>query len=197
MADVLDRNFTIGVHNRYLKIFKPSLNEGNRERVLKRIELVNDRKIKNVIDNRQFQYALLLRKFDAEYISRKPSNYLNGRPLFHTTTECAVPCYIVFGLHYGSPYVPRLNEIFGRLSQAGILQKWFDSDDYTLFQSRNKRLFPAGNKEKRPLKTDNVKEIFIVWSIGLLVGAIVFIAEIIMYYIPKISRKSLLATQNE
>ncbi|CAH2084506.1 unnamed protein product [Euphydryas editha] len=187
LSDVLQRNLTIGVHNRHLKIFKQSLSNENVESVLKKIELVNDRKIKKVIDNRQFQYALLLRRVDSEYISRKPSNYQNGRPIFHTTAECAIPCFVVFGLRYGSPYLPRLDEIFSHLNQGGILQYWLNSDDYTLFKSRNNRLFPVDNKERKALRTENLKEVFIVWSIGILIGAIIFITEIFIFYITKVS----------
>ncbi|XP_047531269.1 uncharacterized protein LOC125066972 [Vanessa atalanta] len=186
IPEIFQTNLTIGVHTRHLKLFKRSLSDEYSEELLKKIEVMNDKKIKKIIENREFQYALLLRKSDAEYISRKPSNVADGRPLYHTMLDCPVPCSIVFGLRYGSPYLQRLDYIFNHLNQGGILQYWMKSDEYTLFQTRNKILFADDSKDKKPLNTNNLKEVFIVWSIGILISTFIFLVETLVYHINKI-----------
>ncbi|XP_026496413.2 uncharacterized protein LOC113400930 [Vanessa tameamea] len=186
IPEIFQTNLTIGVHTRHLKLFKRSLSDEYSEELLKKIEVMNDKKIKKIIENREFKYAMLLRKSDAEYISRKPSNVVDGRPLYHTMLDCPVPCSIVFGLRYGSPYLQRLNYIFNHLNQGGILQYWMKSDEYTLFQTRNKILLADDSKDKKPLNTNNLKEVFIVWSIGILISTFIFLAETLVYHINKI-----------
>ncbi|VVD00565.1 unnamed protein product, partial [Leptidea sinapis] len=92
LSELFQSNLTFGIHNRHRIIFNNSLPDEYYEMISDRIEIVNDQKIKQIIDERQFQYALLLRKTDALFISRKPSNMLSGRPIFHTVEEC--PCIV-------------------------------------------------------------------------------------------------------
>lgn len=152
---------------------------------MSRTIVFNDQKIKEVIEGRQYNYAVLLRKSDAQYISRKPSNMKNGRPLYHTVGDCPVPCSVVYGLRYGSPYLPRLNYLLNHLNQAGILRYWTESDEYTLFQTHNKATYVENNKEKKPLNMKNVREVIIVWSFGLFVSTVVFIIELMLNFLNK------------
>lgn len=180
LEELLETNLTFGVHNRHLRIYKRSINGELIEQIMRRTEVMNDNKIKEVLEKRQYQYALLLRKTDAQYISRKPVNMKDGRPLYHTVGDCPVPCSIVYGLRYGSPYLPKLNYLLNHLNQAGILHHWTQSDEYTLFQKHNKVTYIENDKEKKPLNIRNVKEVLIVWSFGLLLSTVVFIIELLL-----------------
>ncbi|CAH2047464.1 unnamed protein product, partial [Iphiclides podalirius] len=121
LADLLETNLTFAVHNRHMRIYNRSLGPDGYKAISERTEVFNDMRIKQAIEQRQFQYAVLLRKSDAQFISGKPANMEEGRPLFHTVEECPVPCSIVYGLKYGSPLLPKLNKILHHLNQAGVL----------------------------------------------------------------------------
>lgn len=182
LADLLESNLTFAVHNRHIRIYNRSLGSDTFKAISRRTEVFNDIKIKQAIVQRQFQYAILLRKSDAHYISRKPSNTMNGRPLYHTVQECPVPCSIVYALRYGSPYLPKLNNILHHLNQGGILQQWTKSDDYRLRQTTAKALY-ANDKERKPLSTETVKEVFVVLIIGVLISILVFAIELSFHHV--------------
>ncbi|XP_045769695.1 uncharacterized protein LOC123870429 [Maniola jurtina] len=180
ISELLKANLTFGVHNRHMQIFRKSLSGEYYNEFLKRTVTFNDKNIKDAIENRKFKYAILLRKSDAEYISRKPSNMENGRPIFHTVTECPVPCSTVYGLRYGSPYLPRLDNILGYLNQGGILEYWTKSDEFTLYRTHSKVLYTENSRGEISLNVKNLKEVFIVWIFGLCVSTAVFVIEILI-----------------
>ncbi|KPI95857.1 hypothetical protein RR46_11570 [Papilio xuthus] len=182
LSELLQTNLTFAVHNRHLHIYNRSLGGEYYNVIRKRTQIFGDSQIKQAIVKRQFQYAILLRKTDAQFISRQQSNMINGRPLFHTVEECPVPCSIVYGLRYGSPYLPKLNNILHHLNQGGILQYWSKSDEYSLYRTNGKSIYGDENKERKPLSNENVKEIFVVLLIGVSVSLLVFIIEILLNY---------------
>ncbi|XP_041980150.1 uncharacterized protein LOC121733837 [Aricia agestis] len=177
LAKLLKTNVTFGVHNRDFLLFNKSLIPEYYEQFKDRVEIVNDDKIKQILDKRDFGYAILLRKTDADYIARKPSNIVRGRPIYHTVQDCPVPCSIVYGLKYGSPYLPRLNYLLHHLNQGGILQYWSLTDEFTPRNVKTKEL----TKDKKALSTDNLKEFFIVWIVGLATSTGIFFSEFIVY----------------
>lgn len=162
-----------------MNIYRSSLTELNYDIILKRIELFNDKKIKHVVEQRKFEYALLLRKTEAQHISRSPSNTAKGRPLFHTVLECPIPCSIVYGLRYGSPYLPRINYILHHLNQAGILQYWSKTDELGVDTHFNKLLSNANTKNTKALGMNILKEVFYVWLFGLFLSSLTFLIEIL------------------
>lgn len=177
LKELNERNFTFGVHNRHMNIFRSSLIEHNNVLILKRTEIFSDKKIKEVIEKRKFEYAVMLRKTEAQLISRNPSNMAKGRPIFHTVLECPIPCTIVYGLRYGSPYLPRINYILHYLNQAGILQYWSKTEELGMNTRFDKLLFNANNKDRKALGINNLKEVFYVWLFGLFLGTLAFLIE--------------------
>lgn len=173
MSELVNSNLTVGVHNRDFRLFNKSLSPEYYVDLKNRIEVFNDQQIRQVIVKRQFQYATLLRQSDATYISRKPANLRNGRGLFHLVQDCPIPCSIVYGLRYGSPYLPRINFILTQLNQAGIMQHWSQTEEFPLQQNQKKR---------NPLSMDNIREIFYVMLIGMFISGIVFLLEVIYYH---------------
>ncbi|XP_021207883.3 uncharacterized protein LOC101736495 [Bombyx mori] len=184
MNDLVKSNLTLGVHNRDFGIFNSSLNSEYYESLKNRIEIFSDKQIKKFIDERQFQYAVLLRRTEAENIVRKPANMKNGRKLFHIVAECPVPCSMVFCLRYGSPFKPILESILHRLSQYGVLKHWTDTEEYNY----NRNTLNAENKERKSLSISNVYEVFLVTLGGFLISTIVFIIEVFLHAFDRYSQ---------
>lgn len=111
-------------------------------------------------------------------MSRKPANMLEGKPLFYTMPDCPLPCFIVYGLRYGSPYLNRLNSIIHHLFQAGILQYWSRTEEHNVDR---RRLGAIENKERKPLNMKNLQEMFYVLGIGLFISTVVFVLEILYH----------------
>lgn len=170
-------NLTIGVHSRDLDIFKSSLTINYKEIFRNRIEIFNDLKIKNFIEERQFQYAVLMRQSDARILTRKSSNIIDGKPLFHIMYECPLQCFIVYGLDYGSPYLGRVNYLFHHLSQGGILNHWIETDENTLIKQQDSFLNVGGPAGLKPLNMDNLREVFIVLLCGYFLSIIGLLLE--------------------
>lgn len=178
MGALATSNLTLGVHNRDSGIFINSLTSNYYTLIKDRIIPFSDRKIKEVLDKREYQYAILLRKSDSQYVSSKPANMHDGKPLFYTMPDCPVPCFIVYGLRYGSPYLTRVNYIIHHLFQAGILQYWSKTEEYNVDRSR---LSAIENKERKPLNITNLQEMFYVLAIGEFISTVVFILEILYH----------------
>ncbi|XP_063891665.1 uncharacterized protein LOC135117131 [Helicoverpa armigera] len=178
MAQLGASNLTFGIHNRDLKIFNSSLSTDYYELIKNRIVPFSDKKIREVLDKREYQYATLLRKSDSQYVSRKVSNMRKGKPLFYTVPDCPLPCFIVYGLRYGSPYLNRLNYIIHHLFQAGILQYWSKTEELNADRSR---LGAIENKDRKPLNIKNLQEMFYMLAIGELISTLVFIFEILYH----------------
>lgn len=173
---VTKTNLTLGVHNRDHILFNKSLTDEQYRALDGRIEIINDQKITKIIQNRQFQYATLLRQSDATLISRKAVNMFNGRKLFHLVQECPVPSFVVYGLRYGSPYLSRVNFILENLNQAGILEQWGETEEYAL-----QRKITSTQKDRRALDLNNLLEVFYFLFIGLFFGVLLFVMEIVAY----------------
>ncbi|CAF4850578.1 unnamed protein product [Pieris macdunnoughi] len=78
LSELFKTNLTFGVHTRHMGIFNNSLSDEYYEKIHERIEIVSDQKIKEIIDQRKFEYALLLRRSEALYLSNKPSNLVGS-----------------------------------------------------------------------------------------------------------------------
>ena len=178
MGQLATSNLTLGIHNRDAGIFNNSLPSNYYTKIKKRIVPFNDKQIKQALDKREFQYAILLRKSDSQYVSSKPANMHDGKPYFYTIPDCPLPCFIVYGLRYGSPYLNRLNYIIHHLFQAGILQYWSKTEEYSIDRSR---LGAIDNKERKPLNITNLQEMFYVLAIGEFISTVVFILEIVYH----------------
>lgn len=181
MAELAKSNLTLAIHNRDLNIFNSSLPPGFYSFIKDRIVTFTDQKIKDSIDNRDYKYAMLLRKTDSQYVSRKPANIYQGKPLFYTMPQCPLPCFIVYGLRYGSPYLPRINYILYHLIQGGILQYWSKTEEFAVDRNR----LGGDNKDKKPLTITNLQEMFYVLLIGEFISTVVFVLEILLHKLTK------------
>lgn len=177
MQELGKTNLTIGIHNRDYQIVNSSFSPEFYEETKNRIELINDHKIKKVIDERLFKYAILLKKTVADYITSQPKNMKNGKPLFHVMSDCPCPCFLVYGLRYGSPYLPRVEYILKQLTRGGILQYWSRTEK----DSVQHKLLPPEGKNKKPLSMSNVKEMFYVLLIGEMISTFVFFIELLLH----------------
>lgn len=177
MQELVNTNLTLGVHNRDVRLFNKSLTPEHYAKLENRMQIFNDQKIKEFIDKREFQYALLIRQSDATFIRSKPANLHNGRSVFYMVQDCPVPCFIVYGARYGCPYLPKINFILMNLFQAGILQHWSATEDFPL-----QKKISAALKQRNPLSMDNIREVFYVLLVGMFLSVITFVAEIVIHH---------------
>ncbi|CAG9787622.1 unnamed protein product [Diatraea saccharalis] len=177
LDELFDSNLTLGVHNRYIEIFNASLTHSAREKLKTRIETINDKKIVEIIEERNFQYALLLRKSDAISVTQKVKNMAHDRPIFQVMQECPIPCFIVYGLRYGSPYLRKIENTLHHLNQGGIMNFWLKVEEYNI----KRNIFNTDDKYLKPLSLANLRSVFIVWSIGLALSTVSFLLEILIY----------------
>lgn len=185
MSELVQSNLTIGIHNRHMNLFKKSpfyLDE-----IESRIITLNDKKIKQILDTKSTKYAILLRETDGKRIYRNMANIIDEVPLYHIMRDCPVPCSMVYGLRYGSPYLPRINVILRHLSEAGILEYWTRSEDHTLNNKHNKALYVGNSHERKPFTMNNLKEIFYVWLSGVVISVFVFLVEHVVHFINRIA----------
>ncbi|CAH1286816.1 unnamed protein product [Chrysodeixis includens] len=71
MGELAKSNLTMAIHNRDLNIFNSSLPPNFYTVIKDRIVTFTDQKIKDSIDNRDYRYAMLLRKTDSQYCYRR------------------------------------------------------------------------------------------------------------------------------
>lgn len=94
--------------------------------------------------------------------------------------DCPLPCSIVYGLRYGSPYLPRIDYILHQLNQGGILQYWGRTEE----NPGSRKLF-VENKERKALSIMNLQEMFYVLLIGDFISTVIFIMELIIHKLLK------------
>lgn len=179
-------NLTLAIHNRHMNIFVSSLDSILLNSLSSRIENVNDKKIKKIFDDNRVNYAVLLRNSDGEQICRKPFYMKNGEPLYHIMNECPVPTSVVYGLRFGSPHLPRLNQLLFFLQQAGILKHWLQTDQHNLYDKDNKQLYIGNSKERKPLTMKILREVFYVWFFGAFISVCVFVIEISLRFLKRL-----------
>ncbi|XP_075975662.1 uncharacterized protein LOC142976258 [Anticarsia gemmatalis] len=193
LAELGRSNLTLAIHNRDFNIVNKSLSPEFYEQTKDRIELFNDKKIKQAIDEKRFEYAILLKKTDAQFITRRPNNMDNGKPLFYVVPDCPLPCSIVYGLRYGSPYLPRLNYILRQLYQGGILQYWTRTEE----NSNRRSLLSVKSNERKALSIMNLQEMFYVLLIGEVISTLVFALELLLYKLNKNKSFEVVATSTD
>ncbi|CAH0399921.1 unnamed protein product [Chilo suppressalis] len=176
--ELVNSNLTLGVYERHADMFNISLTASDRERLKNRIEIVNNKKVKQLIEHRNFHYALLLRKTDALSISRKIKNMENGRPIYQVMADCPIPCYIVYGLRNGSPYLRKIENILHHLYQGGITNYWLETENYKVAQI----LFDFESKTLKSLSLANLWSVYVVWTIGISLSSLAFLLELLIHY---------------
>ncbi|GBP34760.1 hypothetical protein EVAR_21824_1 [Eumeta japonica] len=177
LEELSKTNLILGIHSHHIRIFKDSLSSTLLKKFEHRIEIIEDEDFERVIDTRDARYALLMRHSDIDYIKKRQRNISNGVPIFHAIQECPVPCFVVSGLNYGSPHLPKLDKTLQLLSQGGIFKFWHQSLEYDLYTEGNKVLFLGENKVTKPLDLAVLQSVFYLWFGGIVVSTIVFIIE--------------------
>lgn len=95
--------------------------------------------------------------------------------------ESIIPSYQSYQVVFGSPYLPRINQILRRLQEAGLLNLWVDRLQYEAIIEG--LLYPYEDYEDEPNQERQVtfQRIIVVFYIlagGYLLAFIVFLIEV-------------------
>ncbi|KAK3892459.1 hypothetical protein Pcinc_003692 [Petrolisthes cinctipes] len=96
--------------------------------------------------------------------------------------ECFAPYNIALGLRRNSPLKRRVDEVIGRINQAGLVRHYFLQSLRMAVTSKE-----YGSEDKltneeddgiTPLKLDHLQGAFIICSLGLLFAAVSYLFEL-------------------
>jgi hypothetical protein len=98
---------------------------------------------------------------------------------FHVINEYPREYFVSYMIPRGSPYATRIHNLLGKMTEAGLVRKWDTDTSYRLHLEalREGRANIQGNKNVRFLRLAEFKPAFLMWGIGLTVGAVVFMLE--------------------
>lgn len=102
--------------------------------------------------------------------------------------ECMSRYFISLGLSKKSPYAEAFNGGVVRLIESGIVQHWKQTITHQSVNSTVTSLFKEdGRKNTEPemLSMENIQGAFLLLAVGILVGVLVFIAEVSLNKIPQ------------
>ncbi|XP_021937038.1 uncharacterized protein LOC110838290 [Zootermopsis nevadensis] len=105
----------------------------------------------------------------------------NGNGMLHIVEEAPRVYFMSYMVPKGSPYLPRLHVLFGRITQAGLVDKW---DDATNYEMKLEAEFGDSEELELPqwsLGMSDVAVDFIIWAIGLVACVTVFLVELCLF----------------
>jgi hypothetical protein len=100
-----------------------------------------------------------------------------GNGMLHIVEEAPRVYFMSYMVPKGSPYLPRLHVLFGRIIQAGLVDKWDDDTNYEM-KLEVELDYSELEVAQRSLKISDVAVNFIILTVGLVVCVIVFLAEL-------------------
>jgi hypothetical protein len=118
--------------------------------------------------------SLLCRKEKATWLV---SRYGDGN--LRIVDEVARVYFVSYLLPKGSPHLPRLGVLFGRIVQSGLVDKWDKDIKYEMELNTDEQLADdyLGNIQRR-LKLSDVAVDFVILAVGLVVCTAVFLVEL-------------------
>lgn len=122
---------------------------------------------------------------------------------YHAIEDQLLTTLMCFHVDEGNPLIRRMNQITRRIQEAGLPQIWMKKSLYDFYKydkSVKKKEIVQENfvDVYSPLTMNELREIFFVWSAGLLISAFVFFAEFVFNLFLTIikSLNHILATEN-
>jgi hypothetical protein len=123
----------------------------------------------------------------AQFISRQVTDYssyykfqdVNGVPLIYPFKDDFVQYNIVMYLTKGSPFLDRFNDIIIHAMQAGLLDKWYDDEIYSVKLSAPKLSGSGTDDGYSVLSTTHIQGALFLYGIGNVLGLLVFVLEIL------------------
>jgi hypothetical protein len=121
--------------------------------------------------------SLLCSKKRARWILRH-----HGNEMLHIVAEAPRTYLMSYLVPKDSPYLPRLRVLFGRITQAGLVDKWDDDHNYEM-RLQSQLHDTELEVDQWRLKMSDVAVNFIFLTVGLVVCVFVFLIELSSYFI--------------
>ncbi|GFG31692.1 hypothetical protein Cfor_04839 [Coptotermes formosanus] len=118
--------------------------------------------------------SLLCRKEKATWFLRR-----HGDGKLHIIEEAARGYFMSYVVPKGSPYLPRLRVLFGRIMQSGLMDKWDEDTKYETALHTVEQLDDDDlDTIQRTLALADVAVDFLILALGLVVSTAVFLVEV-------------------
>ncbi|CAH0564203.1 unnamed protein product [Brassicogethes aeneus] len=120
------------------------------------------------------------RKNDAELFLKTKYIGPDGNPLLHIVKECPKSYFMAYILPVGSPLLPRINWFLRKLTESGLVDKWYqDTVDSIILDFLVEN--PYRKEIDRPFNLEDLQAAFGLLIFGLFIASIVFCIEIWFY----------------
>lgn len=143
-------------------------NDHEFEKFRKRVNIVSDNGADDFFNNDKQIHILPL---------RIPTDYLSEHPEIHmkVINQLIHPEFLIYMFEKASPYVDCFNDVFTRIIEAGIVNIW----------DLNRKQKSYDLKEKSSNESSILFVVMIVMLIGYGIASLIFIVEIIVYFLKK------------
>jgi hypothetical protein len=101
----------------------------------------------------------------------------HGNAVLHIVEQAPRIYFMSYMVPKGSPYVLRLHVLFGRITQAGLVDKWDDDTNYEMKLEEELDDTEFETTQMR-LKLSDVAVVFVILIVGLIMCVIVFLLEV-------------------
>lgn len=102
-----------------------------------------------------------------------------GEGILHILNEAPRAYFMSYMVPKGSPYLERLHVLFGRITQAGLVDKWDEDAKYETKLGTDPEV-DASDVEiaQKSLKLSDAAGNFMILTVGLVACIVVFLAEL-------------------
>lgn len=137
----------------------------------------------NETEKRNPNIAYSAADYVIEYVLHKNVDKLTKKPIYYQLNECIFNMFGVYHLEPGSAYLQRINELLGLIHQVGLYQHWFERAVFNMTVSSGFDDEEEDDEEEHEehlpvvLKLENIRGIFLLWLMGILLACVVLLAE--------------------
>jgi hypothetical protein len=114
--------------------------------------------------------------------SRKKATWFikrHGNGMLHIINEAPRAYFMSYMVPKGSPYLERLHFLFGRITQAGLVDKWDEDTKYETKLETDPEVDVSDVEiAEKSLKLSDVAGNFMILTVGLVACIAVFLAEL-------------------
>ncbi|XP_014489320.1 PREDICTED: uncharacterized protein LOC106752264 [Dinoponera quadriceps] len=100
-----------------------------------------------------------------------------GNELLHIVEECSTMNLLSYVVRLHSPYRERINSLLLQMQEAGLVELWYRNMTYPIYADEQRRKM-AKSSRRIKLTLEHYSLTFLGLSLGLLLCAIVFLAEL-------------------
>lgn len=124
--------------------------------------------------------SVIERKQDAKFLINTIFLGQDGRPLLHITKFCPITYSVSFIVPKGCPFLDTFNRVIVRFVEGGFTKKWYNDMTYTI--ALEKRMSTGREVKQKSFSLEDMKVLFYMWAIGLLLSTVAFLTELLIIY---------------